>query len=215
MRAIRLPLRRRTRCRRRAARSRLRSSLPTEVSGIASTMWTSRGYLFAASRSWVKAISSSGGHRGAVGERHERDHLLAERGRPAGRPPPAIATAGCSQQHVLDVARVDVVAAPDDQVLHPVDDGEVSVGVEAADVAGVEPAVRRRLAAPVATSSRSGRAPRSRRPAPAGSVVAVEVLTMRRSRRSGTALPTVPGAGRQRRRTRTGCPRSRCTRTPP
>ncbi len=42
---------------------------------------------------------------------------------------------------VLDVGRVDVVAAPDDDVLAPPDDVEVAVLVEAAEVAGDQPAV--------------------------------------------------------------------------
>ena len=45
----------------------------------------------------------------------------------------------------FDLGRVDVLAAADDDVLQPVDDVEVAVGVEAAEVAGVEPAVGERL----------------------------------------------------------------------
>src|SRR4029434_5846246 len=44
-------------------------------------------------------------------------------------------------QHFLDLPRVDVVAAPDDQVLFAVDDVEVAVLVLAGQVAGPEPAV--------------------------------------------------------------------------
>src|SRR5437016_6098135 len=44
------------------------------------------------------------------------------------------------QQHFLDLARVDVGAARDDQVLRAVLDGEESFGVEAADIAGMQPA---------------------------------------------------------------------------
>ncbi len=43
-------------------------------------------------------------------------------------------------QHLLDLARVDVAAAGDDQVPGAVEQGEIPVLVEAADVAGVEPA---------------------------------------------------------------------------
>src|SRR5205085_4733249 len=47
--------------------------------------------------------------------------------------------------HVVDVAldlrRVDVVAAADDQVLAAADDGDVAALVHLADVAGAEPAV--------------------------------------------------------------------------
>ncbi|HET8607657.1 MAG TPA: hypothetical protein VFL66_11605 [Gaiellaceae bacterium] len=45
-------------------------------------------------------------------------------------------------QRLLDLAREDVVAAADDQLLQPVDEVEVAVAVEAADVAGAQPAVR-------------------------------------------------------------------------
>jgi hypothetical protein len=42
--------------------------------------------------------------------------------------------------HLLDLSRVDVVAAADDQVLLAVDDLEVAVLVDAAPVSAVEPA---------------------------------------------------------------------------
>jgi hypothetical protein len=48
-------------------------------------------------------------------------------------------------QDLLDLPRVDVVAAADDQVLLAVDDGEVAVLVDPADVAGAEPPVGDRL----------------------------------------------------------------------
>jgi hypothetical protein len=48
-------------------------------------------------------------------------------------------------QHLLDLARVDVVAAADDEVLLAVDDEQVAVVVGVAEVAGVEPAVLERL----------------------------------------------------------------------
>ena len=47
-------------------------------------------------------------------------------------------------QDVLDLLRVDVLPAPDDHVLHPVDEHEVAVAVEVADIAGVQPAVVQR-----------------------------------------------------------------------
>ena len=43
-------------------------------------------------------------------------------------------------EHLLDLPRVDVVAAPDDQVLLPVDDVVVAVVVHPGQVAGAEPA---------------------------------------------------------------------------
>ena len=50
-----------------------------------------------------------------------------------------------AQQHLLDLARIDVHAAADDQVLGAVLQREVAVRVEAADVAGVQPAAAQRL----------------------------------------------------------------------
>src|SRR6185437_6527703 len=48
-------------------------------------------------------------------------------------------------QDFLDLARVDVVAAPDDQVLFAVDDVEVAVFVDPGQVPAAEPAVGDRL----------------------------------------------------------------------
>src|SRR6476469_6712903 len=48
-------------------------------------------------------------------------------------------------EHLLDLARVDVVAAADDQVLLAVDDVEVALLVDAGHVAGVEPTAAHRL----------------------------------------------------------------------
>jgi hypothetical protein len=117
----------------------LRSVLSTLVSGMASTTRTSRGYFAALMRSLVNSTGRR--RRGAAGrERHERDDLLADlRVRPADDG--AAVTLGVREQDVLDVARVDVEAVADDEVLDAVDDVEVAVLVEVADVAGVEPAV--------------------------------------------------------------------------
>ena len=82
--------------------------------------------------------------RSAVVGHHEGDHRLAPlRVGPAddgGGP-----DAGVAQQRLLHLARVDVHPAADDQVLGPVAQREVPVGVEAADVAGVQPAAAQRL----------------------------------------------------------------------
>jgi hypothetical protein len=48
-------------------------------------------------------------------------------------------------EHLLDLARVHVVAAPDDHFFLPVDDEEVPVLVEPGQVAAAEPAVRDRF----------------------------------------------------------------------
>ena len=52
-----------------------------------------------------------------------------------------LAHRGVLVEDLLDLARVDVVAAADDELLLAVDDEEVAVLVDAADVAGAEPAV--------------------------------------------------------------------------
>jgi hypothetical protein len=49
------------------------------------------------------------------------------------------------EEHLLDLPRVDVVAAADDHVLLAVDDEEVAVRVHLRDVARVEPATPHRL----------------------------------------------------------------------
>ena len=49
-----------------------------------------------------------------------------------------------AQQHLFDLARIDVRAAADDQVLRPVHQGEEAVVVERAHVAGVEPPAAQR-----------------------------------------------------------------------
>ena len=70
--------------------------------------------------------------------------LLAEPRRP-GRRPRRPRRRRVRVEDVLDLARVDVVAAADDQVLLAVDDEEEAVLVDVAEVAGVEPAVGDRL----------------------------------------------------------------------
>src|SRR5215216_5845460 len=49
------------------------------------------------------------------------------------------------EQRVFDVAREDVEAAPDDQVLLAIDDEQVAVGVEVAHVTRVQPSAAQRL----------------------------------------------------------------------
>ena len=53
----------------------------------------------------------------------------------------AVEDRGVGQQGLLDLGRVDVEPAGDDHVLEPVDDVQVAVVVQVADVAGVMPAV--------------------------------------------------------------------------
>src|SRR5659263_285624 len=52
---------------------------------------------------------------------------------------------GVGVEDLLDLARVDVVAAADDQILLPVDDEQEVLVVLIAQVAGVEPAAAERL----------------------------------------------------------------------
>ena len=56
-----------------------------------------------------------------------------------------LAHPGVAREHVLDLERMDVLAAGDDHVVDPPVDPEVAVGVEVAGVAGVVPAVANRL----------------------------------------------------------------------
>src|SRR5260370_17089024 len=51
--------------------------------------------------------------------------------------------AGVKEQHRLDLVRVDVRAAPDDDVLHPPDDVQVSLAIDKPQVAHVRPSVAR------------------------------------------------------------------------
>jgi hypothetical protein len=61
---------------------------------------------------------------------------------------------GVLVEHFLDLARIHVVAATDDQLLLAIDDEEVSIFVDAFDVTAVEPAVVvDRLGCPSAVAS--------------------------------------------------------------
>jgi hypothetical protein len=84
-----------------------------------------------------------------------------------------------AQQVLLDLARVDVLAAADQHVLDPADDVRVALGIDRRQVAGVHPAggvdrlARARLVLPVAAHDRvaaraelAGGADRTIRPAP-------------------------------------------------
>ena len=72
-------------------------------------------------------------------------------------------------EHVLDLGRGDVLPAPDDGVVGPTLDEQVAVLVEAAPVAGGEPAVVRRAGCRRRTPRRSARPGRTASPSwPAG-----------------------------------------------
>ncbi len=101
-----------------------------------------------------------GGHGGAGTQADEGDHLLAE-----ARVGPAHDTGhghvGMGQQHVLDVAREDVEATAQDEVLLAIDDEEVPVGVEVSDVTGVQPATAQRVRRLVGSVPVAGHDPRA------------------------------------------------------
>src|SRR3989442_1188603 len=82
--------------------------------------------------------------RGAGCEHDEREGRLdpARVGHPDDR---SVRDVGMLEQRALDLRRVDVLAAGDDQVLLAVDDVEVSLVVAPREVAAVEPAARERL----------------------------------------------------------------------
>ena len=101
--------------------------------------------------------------RGSTGSRSTTNAVTASPQSGSGRPTtPASATAGCALSVALHQRRRHLLAAGHDQVLDAALQVQAPVGVEAAAVAGVEPAVvRQRAARP---PSARARAPRRRRP---------------------------------------------------
>ena len=101
----------------------------------------------------------------------------------------------------LDLLRVDVLAAADDHVLDAVDDPQVAVLVEDADVAGVQPAVGDRLdgvGGPVEIAAHDvGAADDHLAPLACGSGLPTGSTT--RISWPGSGSPTVPGFRRRRR----------------
>src|SRR5262245_16062264 len=73
-----------------------------------------------------------------VPEHHECEHVLAHQ-RILHADDGPLRDRGMRVQHLLDLARIDVEASADDQVLLALDDEEEAVLVEAPHVAGVEP----------------------------------------------------------------------------
>ena len=80
-----------------------------------------------------------GAHLVAGPEDHDGAHLLAQC-RIGDADHGAVGHGGVLEQRRLDLHRVDVLAAPDDHVLGPIDDVDEVVRIEPGDVAGVEPA---------------------------------------------------------------------------
>jgi hypothetical protein len=69
----------------------------------------------------------------------EGDHFLAPLG--VGRPTTDTSATAVAQQDFLDLARINVGTAADDDVLGAVLQRQKAVGIEAADIAGVQPAI--------------------------------------------------------------------------
>ena len=172
-----------------AGRSRARSSrlstLPAADTGISSTRCTLPQPLV--------------GHHLRVDRRHQRRTVGVDRRRAAPRTPPAArrppgpacrprprrTTPGSGDQQLLQLARVHVVALVEQHVLLAVDDRQVAVLVEHADVAGAQPAVDERVGGrrPGGCGSRSSPAGRGRTPRPARRRAAAS-----RSRRAGSTM---------------------------
>ena len=130
-----------------SSRRTLRRIFPDALFGSAATRRYSRGRLKRASGEARQWASSSSARRvadddgddaaaEAVVRRADHRHL---------------ANAGVAREDVLDLDRMDVLAAGDDHVVEPAVDPEVAVGVEVAGVARVVPAVANRLRVGVGT----------------------------------------------------------------
>ena len=113
--------------------------MPAGVRGIASAKRTARMRLCGATRSATHAISSSAS---TLARARRRPRPAPRRGaRPGAGPPrirrpPGAWPSSCLELGGRDLQRVDL-----DQLLEAVDDEDVAVGVDVAEVAGVQPAV--------------------------------------------------------------------------
>ena len=115
--------------------------LPEGVSGKASTNSQRTGVLYAASRSRQYARSSCGVRRRLTGGYADEggDHLTPLRvGQAEDR---HLGDGRVIEEDILDLARVDVLAAADDHVLDPALDAQVAPAVEGRQVPGVVPAL--------------------------------------------------------------------------
>ena len=147
-----------------SSRSRARLTLPVSECGSADRKFTDVGTLYRASGLGRVARSSSKVDRGAGLRHHDRPHGGAGP-RVGDADDRALRDRRVGVEHPLDLGRVDVEAADQDQVAAPVDQVQVAVGVPVGEVAGAEPAVGVRARRRRRASSRRtgwGRAPRSR-----------------------------------------------------
>src|SRR5207237_3678336 len=87
---------------------------------------------------------------------HEGDRALAQVGVRATYHA-GVGDGRVGAEHLLDLVRVDVRAAPDDEVLGAAGDDQVPVFVQPPEVTHVDPAVGRPGTEPVADAARLGR----------------------------------------------------------
>ena len=110
--------------------------LPTAFFGSASSTKIARGQLVTSERGSAALVQlvASGGRVGS--ERNVGDGLLAQH---VVRTPDdsGFKDVGMPVEDVLDLLRIDVLASADDHVLQPVDEHQVAVIVEVADVTSV------------------------------------------------------------------------------
>ena len=122
------------------SRSRFFCTLPIAFLGSSATTKSAFGTLKLAIFAFSARVSASASSATPGARDDDRDHRLAEVGvRHADDR--ALGDAGQVVEDALDLGRVDVVAAADDQVLAAADDGDVAAVVDLADVAGAKPAV--------------------------------------------------------------------------
>ena len=105
-------------------------------------MWV--GTMKPASRAFTCSLELVRRDLGPRAQDDDGAHLLAEGGM-GHADDGAVGDGGVFEEGGLDLHRVDVLAAPDDHVLGPVDDVDEVVLVEPRHVAGVQPAPGERL----------------------------------------------------------------------
>ena len=180
------------------------STLPTFERGRSAQTSTCLGALTLPMRSLTNAVTSAGVDAGARPQLEDGGDPLAPL--LVGQPDHgAVLDVRVRHQRLLDLGRVDVEAAGDDHVLGPVDDEQEAVVVEVADVAGVVPAVRRRLGgglrvavvaapSPASCGRRSRRARRGGSRAPSSPMMATVTSGAGRPADDSRSWATLPSA---------------------